>query len=165
MSIEAYVTKLASEGVPVGCIARAFSMDRGRLKMIIDDALESGLIAEAPAPDWLGTRFDDRPAVGAVVETPPVTREGVLLGRYGLDGRAAKLLLALHDRPFLPADEAIDAFTASGSKGALSNMLTEIRRAVAKDSLCIRARRGAGYFLAIASRNRLGDIFRRAGCE
>lgn len=165
MNIEAYVTSLAAEGVPVGCIARAFRLDRGRLKMIIDDALESGLIAEAPVSDWLGTRFDDRPAVGAVVVAPPVTRESVLRGRYGLEGRLAALLIALHDKDFLPADEAIDLFTSTGSEGVLRKMLTDLRRAVVKDSLSIRAKRGAGYFMATASRNRLGDVFRRAGCE
>ncbi|MBS1164165.1 MAG: hypothetical protein H6R00_190 [Proteobacteria bacterium] len=165
MSIEAYVTSLASEGVPLGCIARALRLDRGRLKMIIEDALESGLIAEAPAPDWLGTRFDARPGVGAVIESPPVTRASVLLGRYGLDGRMAALLLALFDQPFLPIDEAVDTFTRTGSEGVLRKMLAEIRRAVAKDSLSIRAKHGAGYFMATASRTRLADVFRRAGCE
>jgi hypothetical protein len=165
MSIEAYVTRLAGEGVPIGCIARAFTLDRGRLKMIIDDALQSGLIAEAPAPDWLRTRFDDRPSVGVAIEAPPVTRHSVVLGRYGLEGRNADLLLELLDRPIIPAAEAVDRFTRTGSAGVLSKMLTEIRRAVQKDNLSIRNRHGSGYFMATSSRNRLGDVFRRAGCE
>lgn len=165
MNIEAYVTSLAAEGVPLGCIRRAFKLDCGRLKMIIDDALDNGRICEPPAPDWLGVRFDDRPAVGTAVEAPPVTREAVVLGRYGLDGRMARLLLALHDKPFLSNEEAIDLYTTTGSKGLLRKMLTEIRRAVNKDSLSIRTKHGTGYFMATASRNRLGDVFRRAGCD
>lgn len=164
MNIEAYVTSLAAEGVPLGCIRRAFKLDCGRLRMIIDDAIDNGMIAETPAPDWLGVKFDERPSVGSVVETPPVTREAVLLGRYGLDGRMAKLLLALNDNIFLKNDEAVDMFTASGSLGALRKMLTEIRRATLKDSLSIRTKHGTGYFMATSSRNRLGDVFRRAGC-
>ena len=165
MSIEAYVTKLAGEGVPVGCIARAFSLDRGRLKMIIDDALQSGLIAEAPAADWLRTKFDDRPSVGAAIEAPPATRQSVVLGRYGLSGRHADLLLALFDRPLIPTDEAVDSFTRTGSQKVLSKMLTEIRQAIRKDNLSILNKHGNGYFMAGPSRTRLGDVFRRAGCE
>jgi hypothetical protein len=167
MEIETYVTALAGEGVPLGCIARAFRLDRGRLKMIVDDALKNGFIAEAPAPDWLRTRFDDRPGFGASPPPEQVirpTRASVLLARYDLAGRRADLLLELLDREFLPAEEAIDRFTSTGSDSVLRKQLTAIRAATRKDSVSIINKHGVGYYLSAPSRARLNAIFMRAGC-
>lgn len=167
MSTEAQVISLASEGVPIGCIARAFRLDRGRLKMIVDEGLAAGLIAEPPAADWFNTRFDDRPKVGAAPaeERPVPTRRSVLLTRYGIGGRHADLLLELIERELLPADEAVDRFTNTGSIDVLRNILGELRRLIEKDKLSIRCERGRGYLLPVSSRARLKAIFLRAGCD
>lgn len=168
MTLEAQVISFAGEGVPIGCIARAFRLDRGRLRMILEDALGRGLIAELPAADWLGTRFDDRSSLGAAPvgeALAKATRAGVLLNRYGLAGRMADLLLALVDREFLPIDEAIDRFTGTGSNAVLRKQVTEIRRAAAKDKVQILNKYGSGYHLSPPSRERLANVFARCGCE
>jgi hypothetical protein len=136
--------RLADEGVPLACIARAMKVPSNELRERLEAAREAGRLIELPRNDW--PPYDTKPR--RVVAEDRGQQTVALQVIFGATRTEAGLLLDL-----LKAESICKGRYAS--KGAVDVHILHLRQRLAPLSIRIVSIHGHGYRLSSEDRRRL----------
>jgi len=159
LSPDRIIVGLADEGIPVAAIARAIKKPSDDVRLILQEALDTGQIIKMPAAEW-PHKADGRTPTTERARAYDIDEKAKRLAiAFELHQQPARLLATLMLRGFATSEMLLTTIAPeSQSDNLIRVYMVTIRRALAKFAIEIKTHYGVGISISEANRQKINQL-------